>query len=309
MDENKITAPAPAGSGSPAAGTPAGSNAAAPGTPAGSSSPAAFTPAGSGSPAAGTDMKSEEAASVNSTVISADSAAPAGSDAAAPGSDAESEETASADSTVIPADAAEAPAENGEEEDDQWAAYEQEQAEIEESRRKPGKYRWTLRPDDMQDAMLTLEKAKGRYTMYKIASYVMILFALLPAADFLISRSLFSMIAALAALSLGIWIKGITGRAGRGAVRQMNPRGVKFTAEVKKHGLQVSDTVNKASLLPYSFFKSAYEAGDYLSLVTAKNTALHIKRDPDSASYRLIRDKMRQELGEHFIEKDISKIK
>lgn len=131
----------------------------------------------------------------------------------------------------------------------------------------------------MREAMLALEKAKGRYRMYTIAAYVMCVFALFPAADFILTRSVFSMIAAFAAVALGFWIHGITSRAARGAMKQMNPRGIKFSIEAKKHGLQVSDMVNKASLMPYSFFKAAYETEDYLSLVTVKNSALHIKRD------------------------------
>lgn len=200
-----------------------------------------------------------------------------------------------------------APAE--EDENAQWEAYQQELAEIEESRRKPGKYRWVMKPEDMREAMLALEKAKGRYRMYTIAAYVMCVFALIPAADFVLTRSMFSMIASFAAVGLGIWIKGITSRAGRGAVKQMNPRGIKFSIEAKKHGLQVSDMVNKASLMPYSFFKAAYETEEYLSLVTVKNSALHIKRDDESASYRALREKLQQELGAHFEEKQTRKTK
>ncbi|MEI3284568.1 MAG: hypothetical protein V8R84_04925 [Eubacterium sp.] len=215
------------------------------------------------------------------------------------------EETASADE----ASAAEAVPDEEEDENAQWEAYEREQAEIEESRRKPGKYRWVMKQDDMREAMLALEKAKGRYRMYTIAAYVMCVFALVPAADFILTRSVFSMMAAFAAAGLGIWIKGITSRAARGAMKQMNPRGIKFSIEAKKHGLQVSDMVNKASLMPYSFFKAAYETEDYLSLVTVKNSALHIKRDEGSASYRALREKLQQELGEHFVSKKIQKNK
>lgn len=215
------------------------------------------------------------------------------------------EETASADE----ASAAEAVPDGEEDENAQWEAYEREQAEIEESRRKPGKYRWVMKQDDMREAMLALEKAKGRYRMYTIAAYVMCVFALFPAADFILTRSVFSMIAAFAAVALGFWIHGITSRAARGAMKQMNPRGIKFSIEAKKHGLQVSDMVNKASLMPYSFFKSAYETEDYLSLVTVKNSALHIKRDEGSASYRALREKLQQELGEHFVSKKIQKNK
>ena len=161
----------------------------------------------------------------------------------------------------------------------------------------------------MREAMLALEKAKGRYRMYTIAAYVMCVFALVPAADFILTRSVFSMIAAFAAVALGFWIHGITSRAARGAMKQMNPRGIKFSIETKKHGLQVSDMVNKASLMPYSFFKAAYETEDYLSLVTVKNSALHIKRDEGSASYRALREKLQQELGEHFVSKKIQKNK
>lgn len=215
------------------------------------------------------------------------------------------EETASADE----ASAVEAVPDGEEDENAQWEAYEREQAEIEESRRKPGKYRWVMKQDDMREAMLALEKAKGRYRMYTIAAYVMCVFALIPAVDFIRTRGVFSMIAAFAAAGLGIWIKGITSRAARGAMKQMNPRGIKFSIEAKKHGLQVSDMVNKASLMPYSFFKAAYETEDYLSLVTVKNSALHIKRDEGSASYRALREKLQQELGEHFVSKKIQKNK
>ena len=212
---------------------------------------------------------------------------------------------------AAPAEAGEEAPEAEAEEDDnaQWEAYEREQAEIEESRRKPGKYRWVLKPEDMREAMLDLEKAKGRTRMYNIAAYAMCIFALFPTANFIVTRDLFSMIAAFAAVGLGIWIKGITSRAGRGAVKQMNPRGIKFSAEAKKHGLQLSDTVNKGSLMPYSFFKVAYETENYLSLVTVKHSALHIKRDDGSASYRALRDRLQQELGEHFEQKQIQKMK
>lgn len=233
--------------------------------------------------------------------------APAGSNSPSATPIAESagaEETASADE----ASAAEAVPDE-EDENAQWEAYEREQAEIEESRRKPGKYRWVMKQDDMREAMLALEKAKGRYRMYTIAAYVMCVFALVPAADFILTRSVFSMIAAFAAVALGFWIHGITSRAARGAMKQMNPRGIKFSIEAKKHGLQVSDMVNKASLMPYSFFKAAYETEDYLSLVTVKNSALHIKRDEGSASYRALREKLQQELGEHFVSKKIQKNK
>ena len=258
--------------------------------PAGSNSPSA-APAGSNSPSAAPIEESAGAVDTASTDASAESA--------------DAEETASADE----ASAAEAAPDEEEDENAQWEAYEREQAEIEESRRKPGKYRWVMKQDDMREAMLALEKAKGRYRMYTIAAYVMCVFALFPAADFILTRSVFSMIAAFAAVALGFWIHGITSRAARGAMKQMNPRGIKFSIEAKKHGLQVSDMVNKASLMPYSFFKAAYETEDYLSLVTVKNSALHIKRDEGSASYRALREKLQQELGEHFVSKKIQKNK
>ena len=253
------------------------------------SAPAA--PAAGGSPSAASIAESAGAVDAASTDASAESA--------------DAEETASADE----ASAAEAAPDEEEDENAQWEAYEREQAEIEESRRKPGKYRWVMKQDDMREAMLALEKAKGRYRMYTIAAYVMCVFALVPAADFILTRSAFSMIAAFAAVALGFWIHGITSRAARGAMKQMNPRGIKFSIEAKKHGLQVSDMVNKASLMPYSFFKAAYETEDYLSLVTVKNSALHIKRDEGSASYRALREKLQQELGEHFVSKKIQKNK
>ena len=300
-------------------------------SPAGSSSPSA-APAGSNSPSAApiegtSDVVDTASADTGAESVpagsSSPSAAPAGSSSASPTPIAESadvvdsasadagaksagaEETASADE----ASAAEAVPDGEEDENAQWEAYEREQAEIEESRRKPGKYRWVMKQDDMREAMLALEKAKGRYRMYTIAAYVMCVFALVPAADFILTRSVFSMIAAFAAVALGFWIHGITSRAARGAMKQMNPRGIKFSIEAKKHGLQVSDMVNKASLMPYSFFKAAYETEDYLSLVTVKNSALHIKRDEGSASYRALREKLQQELGEHFVSKKIQKNK
>ena len=269
-------------------------------SPAGSNSPSA-APAGSSSPSAAPAGSSS--ASPAPIAESAGAADTASADAGAKSAGAE--ETASADE----ASAAEAVPDGEEDENAQWEAYEREQAEIEESRRKPGKYRWVMKQDDMREAMLALEKAKGRYRMYTIAAYVMCVFALFPAADFILTRSVFSMIAAFAAVALGFWIHGITSRAARGAMKQMNPRGIKFSIEAKKHGLQVSDMVNKASLMPYSFFKAAYETEDYLSLVTVKNSALHIKRDEGSASYRALREKLQQELGEHFVSKKIQKNK
>lgn len=291
--------------------TPVGSNAPIEESTEKKTSPA---PAAGGSPSAAPIAESAgavDAASADASTKSADAgeeSAPAGSNSPSATPIAESagaEETASADE----ASAAEAAPDEEEDENAQWEAYEREQAEIEESRRKPGKYRWVMKQDDMREAMLALEKAKGRYRMYTIAAYVMCVFALVPAADFILTRSVFSMIAAFAAVALGFWIHGITSRAARGAMKQMNPRGIKFSIEAKKHGLQVSDMVNKASLMPYSFFKAAYETEDYLSLVTVKNSALHIKRDEGSASYRALREKLQQELGEHFVSKKIQKNK
>ena len=306
--------------------TPVGSNAPIEESTEKKTSPSA-APAAGGSPSATPIEESAGAVDAASTDASAESA-PAGSnspsatpiaesagavDAASADAGTESagaEETASADVSEESADAStEAVPDEEEDENAQWEAYEREQAEIEESRRKPGKYRWVMKQDDMREAMLALEKAKGRYRMYTIAAYVMCVFALFPAADFILTRSAFSMIAAFAAVALGFWIHGITSRAARGAMKQMNPRGIKFSIEAKKHGLQVSDMVNKASLMPYSFFKAAYETEDYLSLVTVKNSALHIKRDEGSASYRALREKLQQELGEHFVSKKIQKNK
>ena len=275
--------------------TPVGSNAPIEESTEKKTSPSA-APAGSSSPSAAPIEESAGAVDAASTDVSAESAGAV--------------DTASTDAGEESADAsAEAVPDEEEDENAQWEAYEREQAEIEESRRKPGKYRWVMKQDDMREAMLALEKAKGRYRMYTIAAYVMCVFALIPAVDFIRTRGVFSMIAAFAAAGLGIWIKGITSRAARGAMKQMNPRGIKFSIEAKKHGLQVSDMVNKASLMPYSFFKAAYETEDYLSLVTVKNSALHIKRDEGSASYRALRDKLQQELGEHFVSKKIQKNK
>ena len=120
------------------------------------------SPAGSSSPSA---------ASIAETADVVDTAsADAGEESA------DAEETASADE----ASAAEAVPDEEEDGNAQWEAYEREQAEIEESRRKPGKYRWVMKQDDMREAMLALEKAKGRYRMYTIAAYVMCVFALVP---------------------------------------------------------------------------------------------------------------------------------
>lgn len=293
--------------------TPVGSNAPIEESTEKKTSPSA-APAAGGSASPAPIEESAGAVDAASADVSAESAdagaesAPAGSSSpsATPiAESADAEETASADE----ASAAEAVPDGEEDENAQWEAYEREQAEIEESRRKPGKYRWVMKQDDMREAMLALEKAKGRYRMYTIAAYVMCVFALVPAADFILTRSVFSMMAAFAAVALGFWIHGITSRAARGAMKQMNPRGIKFSIEAKKHGLQVSDMVNKASLMPYSFFKAAYETEDYLSLVTVKNSALHIKRDEGSASYRALREKLQQELGEHFVSKKIQKNK
>lgn len=304
--------------------TPVGSNA-----PIEESTEKKTSPAGSNSPSAAPIAESAGAVDAASADVSAEStdagaesapAAPAAGDSASPASIAETADVVDSASTDVSAEStdageesadasAEAAPDGEEDENAQWEAYEREQAEIEESRRKPGKYRWVMKQDDMREAMLALEKAKGRYRMYTIAAYVMCVFALFPAADFILTRSVFSMIAAFAAVALGFWIHGITSRAARGAMKQMNPRGIKFSIEAKKHGLQVSDMVNKASLMPYSFFKAAYETEDYLSLVTVKNSALHIKRDEGSASYRALREKLQQELGEHFVSKKIQKNK
>lgn len=293
--------------------TPVGSNAPIEESTEKKTSPSA-APAAGGSASAAPIEESAGAVDAASTDVSAEStdageeSAPAGSSSPSATPIAESAgavDTASADE----ASAAEAVPDGEEDENAQWEAYEREQAEIEESRCKPGKYRWVMKQDDMREAMLALEKAKGRYRMYTIAAYVMCVFALVPAADFILTRSVFSMMAAFAAVALGFWIHGITSRAARGAMKQMNPRGIKFSIEAKKHGLQVSDMVNKASLMPYSFFKAAYETEDYLSLVTVKNSALHIKRDEGSASYRALREKLQQELGEHFVSKKIQKNK
>lgn len=297
--------------------TPVGSNA-----PIEESTEKKTSPAGSSSASPASIAETADVVDTASTDTGAESA-PAGSSSASPapaGSSSPSAapiaesagaaDTASTDAGEESADASAEAAPDGEEDENaQWEAYEREQAEIEESRRKPGKYRWVMKQDDMREAMLALEKAKGRYRMYTIAAYVMCVFALVPAADFILTRSVFSMIAAFAAVALGFWIHGITSRAARGAMKQMNPRGIKFSIEAKKHGLQVSDMVNKASLMPYSFFKAAYETEDYLSLVTVKNSALHIKRDEGSASYRALREKLQQELGEHFVSKKIQKNK
>lgn len=327
IEESTEKKTSPAGSNSPSAAPiaesagavdTASADASAESTDAGEESAPAGSSSASPAPIAET-ADVVDTASADASTKSADAgeesapAAPAAGGSASPASIAETADAvdaASADAGAESADAsAEAAPDKEEDENAQWEAYEREQAEIEESRRKPGKYRWVMKQDDMREAMLALEKAKGRYRMYNIAAYVMCVFALVPAADFILTRSVFSMIAAFAAVALGFWIHGITSRAARGAMKQMNPRGIKFSIEAKKHGLQVSDMVNKASLMPYSFFKAAYETEDYLSLVTVKNSALHIKRDEGSASYRALREKLQQELGEHFVSKKIQKNK
>ena len=203
-------------------------------SPAGSSSPSA-APAGSNSPSAAPIEGTSDVVDTASADTGAESV-PAGSSSASPTPIAETADAIDA-ASADEAFAAEAVPDGEEDENAQWEAYEREQAEIEESRRKPGKYRWVMKQDDMREAMLALEKAKGRYRMYTIAAYVMCVFALVPAADFILTRSVFSMMAAFAAVGLGIWIKGITSRAARGAMKQMNPRGIKFSIEAKKHGL------------------------------------------------------------------------
>ena len=155
--------------------TPVGSNA-----PIEESTEKKTSPAGSSSPSAASIAETADVVDTASTDAGEESA--------------DAEETASADE----ASAAEAVPDEEEDGNAQWEAYEREQAEIEESRRKPGKYRWVMKQDDMREAMLALEKAKGRYRMYTIAAYVMCVFALVPAADFILTRSVFSMIAAFA---------------------------------------------------------------------------------------------------------------
>ena len=140
-------------------------------SPAGSNSPSA-APAGSSSASPAPIAESAGAVDAASTDVSAEStdageeSAPAGSNSPSAASIAESAgavDTASADE--VSDSAAEAVPDEEEDENAQWEAYEREQAEIEESRRKPGKYRWVMKQDDMREAMLALEKAKGRYRM------------------------------------------------------------------------------------------------------------------------------------------------
>ena len=186
-----------------------------------------------------------------------------------------------------------------EEDVDEYAALE---AEVEASRKRPGKYRYQLKQSDVQQAVAGLEKAKGRYQLYRRVSILMLVLALLPCFSFIVlprddPQKYFAMLAALTMAALGIWIKG------------MNPRGVRFSVEVKKHGLSVSDNVNPVQLLPFSFFSKAYDYEDFLSLVTVKNSALHIKKDESSASYRAIAARMKEELGDHYIVKSVANVK
>ncbi len=198
-----------------------------------------------------------------------------------------------------------------EEDVDEYAALE---AEVEASKKRPGKYRYQLKQSDVQQAVAGLEKAKGRYQLYRRVSILMLVLALLPCFSFIVlprddPQKYFAMLAALTMAALGIWIKGITGRVARGAIKNMNPRGVRFSVEVKKHGLSVSDNVNPVQLLPFSFFSKAYDYEDFLSLVTVKNSALHIKKDESSASYRAIAARMKEELGDHYIVKSVANVK
>lgn len=179
------------------------------------------------------------------------------------------------------------------------------EAEIAESRRRPGKYRWTMKADDMRDAVVNISKATGVWKRYRILAYAMIVFALLPAADFVLTRRAFPLIAAFAALGLGIFFHGKVDRDARGAVKRLPYRGIKFAAEPKKHGVHISDGVNQSSLMPYTFFAKVYETEDWLALVSAKNYSLYIRRDEGSASYRALRDRLKSELKEHFIEKKV----
>ena len=179
------------------------------------------------------------------------------------------------------------------------------EAEIAESRRRPGKYRWTIKAEDMRDAAVSIAKATGVWKRYRVLAYAMIVFALLPAADFLLTRSVFALIAAFAALGLGIFFHGKVDRDARGAVKKMPYRGIKFAAEPKKHGIHISDGVSQSSLMPYTFFVKVYETEDWLALVSSKNRSLYIRRDEENASYRALRDRLKSELKEHFIEKKV----
>ena len=142
-------------------------------SPAGSNSPSA-APAGGNSPSAAPIAESAGAVDAASTDVSAEStdageeSAPAGSSSASPAPIAETADAIDA-ASADEASAAEAVPDEEEDENAQWEAYEREQAEIEESRRKPGKYRWVMKQDDMREAMLALEKAKGRYGQFDSA--------------------------------------------------------------------------------------------------------------------------------------------
>ena len=130
----KKTSPAPAGSNSPSA-TPIAESA---GAVDAASTDASTKSADAGEESAPAAPAAGDSASPASIAETADVVDSASADAGAESADAE--ETASADE----ASAAEAAPDGEEDENAQWEAYEREQAEIEERRRKPVKYRWVM---------------------------------------------------------------------------------------------------------------------------------------------------------------------
>lgn len=162
------------------------------------------------------------------------------------------------------------------------------------------KYRYHMTRDDYYEALMAVELANGKHRLYRNAAIVILLGALVAALDMIFSRNIFAMIAAGVLSMIGINIRNTDKRSAKRGANMAGPNGTTFSLDLKKHGLSVSDGVNKAMLMPYSVFKVGYETPGYLSLVTVKNTSLNIKRDDQNASYQAIRSRFAQELGEHF---------
>ena len=162
------------------------------------------------------------------------------------------------------------------------------------------KYRYHMGPDEYYEALMAVELASGKHRLYRNVAIVVLLGALMAALDMILSRNLFAMIATGALSLMGVNIRNTDKRSARKGASMAGPNGTTFSLDLKKHGLSVSDGTNKAMLMPYSIFKKGYETPKYLSLVTVKNTSLNIKRDDQNPSYRAIRDRFIQELGEHF---------
>ena len=209
-------------------------------------------------------------------------------------------QTAEAQQTEQPAAVAETvPAESAEP-DMELAEFTE---ETEEQKKRIGKYRYTLSRQDMYEAMMNFEEAKGRHRMYKNISMVFLVVALIAAVQGILTQGIFYLLIALLMMVIALKIRGTDRSNAKRATYKMTDAGLKFSLELKKHGLFVSDMTTKSSIWPYSIFKAAYDYKGYLSLLTVKNTALHIKKDTGSASYCAIEKKFREELGEHYIVK------